>query len=92
MTGVLHPLFRRKRAYQALFADGGQGEARAVLADLKRFCMVPEAPVARSPDGAVDPLQSMRLVGRQEVFNRIRAMVAIDDRALFNLREEAGDE
>ncbi|WGM40814.1 hypothetical protein [Caulobacter sp. NIBR1757] len=89
---ILHPLLRRKRAYQGLFGDASGGEARAVLADLKRFCMVPEAPVARTADGAVDPLASMRLVGRQEVFNRIRAMVAIDDRALFNLKEEAIDE
>jgi hypothetical protein len=37
-------------------------------------------------------MASMRLIGRQEVFNRIRAMVAIDDRALFNLKEEAFDE
>lgn len=89
---ILHPLLRRKRAYQGLFGDGSRGEARAVLADLKRFCMAPEAPVARTADGAVDPLASMRLVGRQEVFNRIRAMVAIDDRALFNLKEEVVDE
>ena len=67
---LLHPLLRRKRAYQALFGDGSLGEARAVLADLKRFCMVPEAPVARSPDGAVDPLASMRLVGRHGRYRR----------------------
>jgi hypothetical protein len=84
----LHPLRRRKRAYQRLFGEALGGEARAVLTDLKRFCLVPEAPVARGADGAVDPLASMRLIGRQEVFNRIRAMIAIDDRALFNLKEE----
>lgn len=89
---LLHPLLQRKQAYQRLFGDGSHGEAKAVLADLKRFCAVPEAPVAKTPDGAVDPLQSMRLIGRQEVFNRIRAMVAIDDRALFNLKEELTDE
>ena len=89
---ILHPLLRRTRAYRALSGDASHGEARAVLADLKRFCLAPEAPVARTPDGAVDPLASMRLIGRQEVFNRIRAMVAIDDRALFNLKEEAIDD
>lgn len=89
---TLHPLLRRKRAYQALFGDGRSGEARTVLADLRRFCLVPEAPVARTPDGAVDPLASLRLIGRQEVFNRIRAMVAIDDRALFNLKEDDADD
>jgi len=89
---ILHPLLRRKRAYQALFGDGGSGEARAVLADLKRFCLVPEAPVARTAEGAVDPLATLRLIGRQEVFNRIRAMVAIDDRALFNLKGDDADD
>lgn len=89
---MIHPLLRRKRAYRRLFGDGDVGEARAVLADLKRFCRVPEAPVARTPEGQIDPLQTLRLVGRQEVFNRIRAMLAIDDRALFNLKEETNDE
>ena len=38
-------------------------------------------------------VNKMDLMGfDQEVFNRIRAMVAIDDRALFNLKEDDADD
>lgn len=85
-------LLTRKQAYQRLFAleDGRPvGDARAVLADLKRFSQSPDAPLARDGQGRIDPVASAVLVGRQEMFNRIMAMIQIDNRALFNLREDA---
>jgi hypothetical protein len=89
---ILTPQARRKKAYQGLFGDGSHGEGKAVLADLKRFAQLPDAPVVRDLNGATDPLASARLIGRQEVVNRILAFVHIDDRTLFNLREETDDE
>jgi hypothetical protein len=83
----------RKRAYQRLFVTvGGEpiGDTRAVLADLKRFARLGEAPLVVSPiTGAVDPVASAVRAGRQEVVQRILAMVHLSDRALFNLKEEA---
>ena len=86
-------LFQRKRAYQRLFATvNGEpvGDARAVLADLKRFARLGEAPLVVSPvSGAVDPVASAVRAGRQEVVQRVLAMIHLNDRAIFNLKEEA---
>ena len=86
-------LIDRKRAYQRLLACvNGEpaGDARAVLADLKRFARLGEAPLVVSPiTGAVDPVASAVRAGRQEVVQRVLAMVHLNDRALFNLKEEA---
>lgn len=89
---LLHPLQRRKRAYQVLFASPEMGDGKTVLADLKRFCRYPDAPVVKDANGATDALETGRLIGRQEVFNRIRAMIHLDERTLFNLKEETSDE
>jgi hypothetical protein len=88
-------LLRRKHAYVRLFrmqTDGPTGDVRTVLADLKRFARLPDAPIVRSVAGQVDPIASAVLAGRQEVVNRILAHVHIDERAYFNLREETDDD
>jgi len=86
---------RRKHAYERLFktADGAPaGDARVVLADLRRFARMPDAPVARSGvTGQTDVLATGVMIGRQEVVNRILAHLHIDERALFNLRDETDD-
>lgn len=86
-------LLNRKSAYRRLFAcvkGEPQGDARAVLADLKRFARITEAPVVANPvTGAVDPVASAVRAGRQEVVMRILGMLHVSDRALFNLKEEA---
>lgn len=86
---MIDALLNRKRAYQQVFAETAGGAERKVLADLKRFSNYPEAPIVRDLSGATDAFATGRMIGRQEVFNRIRAMVLIDDQALFNLKEEA---
>lgn len=78
-----------RKAYAKVFGDLTDPAVRAVLLDLKRLCQVPEAPVVRFSDGSVDAHNSMMLIGKQEVFNRIRSATAIDDRALFNLSAKA---
>jgi hypothetical protein len=89
---MIDRLLRRKRAYRRLFPtrDGAVvGDAATVMGDLARFCRITEPPLVRSPTtGVVDPVASAVLIGRQEVFNRIRAQLFIDERALFNLKEE----
>ena len=92
---ILPRLLRRKHAYQRLFrvqAGPPAGDVRAVLADLKSFARLPDAPIVRAVSGQVDPLASAVLAGRQEVVNRILAHVHIDERAYFNLREETEDD
>jgi hypothetical protein len=89
---MIERLFRRKRAYQRLFPfEGGRftGDAGVVLADLARFCRVNDPPIVRNPvTGAVDPIASAVLAGRQEAFNRIRAQVLMDQSTLFNLKDD----
>lgn len=87
---INHPLLNRKRAYQELFGSM-LGSARVVMTDLKRFCRFPDAPVVKDMNGHTDAFETGRMIGRQEVFNRIRAMVLIDDQALFNLKDEADE-
>jgi hypothetical protein len=93
----LHGLIfaRRKHAYERLFKliDGAPaGDARTVLADLRRFARLPDAPIARSSvTGQTDALATGVMIGRQEVVNRILAHLHIDERALFNLRDETDD-
>jgi hypothetical protein len=86
---------RRKHAYERLFrlTDGAAvGDARTVLADLKRFARLPDAPLARSAvGGQTDALATGVMIGRQEVVNRILAHLHIDERAFFNLRDETDD-
>lgn len=84
-------LLRRKGAYQRLFpVEKGQlvGDARVVMADLVAFCKPTDVPLARDETGATDALQTGIRMGRAEVFNRIRAMIHVDDRHLFNLKED----
>lgn len=94
---------RRKHAYERLFrlapgaigeaGDGAPtGDARTVLADLRRFARLPDAPIARSTlSGQTDALATGVMIGRQEVVNRILAHLHIDERAIFNLRDETDD-
>lgn len=89
---MIDRLFRRRRnAYARLFKleDGKPvGDARTVLADLKRFARLPDAPLVRSPGtGAADPLATGIMIGRQEVVNRILAHLHLTDAAYFNLKE-----
>lgn len=82
---------KRKAAYERLFPyENGQisGDAATVLADLKRFARLPDAPLAKTADGSTDPIQTGILIGRQEVVNRILAQTGIDSRTLLNLRED----
>ncbi len=86
---------RRRHAYQRIFRmlDGAPlGDAAIVLADLKRFARLPDAPVARSSlTGATDALATGVLIGRQEAVNRILAHLHVDERAFFNLRDDTDD-
>jgi hypothetical protein len=91
---MIDGLFRRRRnAYRRLFrteAGDPVGDARAVLADLKRFAHLPDAPV-RGANGQTDPILTGIMIGRQEAVNRILAHVHIDEAAFLNLRENTDD-
>lgn len=82
---------KRKAAYERLFPyENGtiSGDAATVLADLKRFARLPDAPLAKDLNGQSDLLQTGILMGRQEIVNRILAQTGIDSRTLLNLRED----
>lgn len=89
---MIDAVFRRRRnAYGRLFKlqDGRPvGDSRLVLADLKRFARLPDAPLVRaSGSGNADPLATGVMIGRQEVVNRILAHLHLSDAAFFNLKE-----
>jgi hypothetical protein len=92
MTSISYLFRRRKHAYERLFPHQDnvpQGDVRIVLADLKKFARLPDAPVARSSvTGQTDALATGVMIGRQEVVNRILAFINIDEQAFFNLRDE----
>jgi hypothetical protein len=88
---IVEMRLNRKRAYRRLFpVERGMvvGDARAILADLKKFARLPDAPIVRDGHGRVDPIASALLTGRQEVVNRILAMIHMDDRVMLNLHED----
>ncbi|MEZ5665899.1 MAG: hypothetical protein R3F55_00360 [Alphaproteobacteria bacterium] len=64
-------LKRRQALYRRVF-DGPDGEA--VLADLARFCRAFATTFVRG-----DPHASALGEGRREVFNRIAALIALDE-------------
>jgi hypothetical protein len=86
---------RRKHAYERLFRTDEHGaplgDTATVLADLKRFAGLPNAPIATGPVG-VDTIATGVRIGRQEVVNRILSYVHVDERAFFNLREDNTDD
>lgn len=84
----LNPFARRRQAYQQLFGDPTVGHGRTVLADLRRFSRLPDAPIVKDGYGRVDPVASAVLAGRQEVVNRILAQLHISESELFNLKED----
>lgn len=90
MSELAERLFRRRRnAYRRLFRieDGAPvGDGRTILADLKRFARLPDAPL-RGGNGATDPILTGVMIGRQEVVNRILAHLTLNEGAFFNLRE-----
>lgn len=85
-------LLNRKQAYRRAFGVDRlghvAGDGRVVLADLKKFARLPDAPVVRDGAGRIDPIASALLAGRQEVVNRILATIHLDERVMLNLQDE----
>lgn len=73
----------RRSHYRKIFKDES---GQAVLADLKRFCRGQSSPLMAS-NGQSDVMGTGVAIGRQEVFNRIIAMINISDEQLTNLKE-----
>lgn len=75
---ILDVLRLRGRHYRLLF-NMQKGEARAVLADLSRFCHMNET--AYNPDDR----KTYVLIGRQEVFLRIQHHLKLQPDELYAL-------
>lgn len=92
MHPVIRQLFAKRTAYQRVFAgdDGAlHGDARVVLADLKRFCYADRSTMKISPaTGASDPIAMAFAEGRREVFLRISQFINIDDVQFQKLVEQ----
>lgn len=85
---------RRRNAYRRLFRQAAGtpvGDAAVVLADLRRFARLPDAPLVRNGAGASDVLATGVMIGRQEAVNRILAHLNLDDAAVFKLRESSDE-
>lgn len=80
-------LQKTQNAYRRLFvlSDGEPlGDVATVLKDLGRFCKITEAAVVTSPvTGTVDPIATGVLLGRQEVYARIEAMLHMSRRQRY---------
>jgi len=70
---------RLQRAYRQVFlAPNGsipEGVQKTVLADLAKFCYAAKPPTKISASGNVDALATMQVIGRQEVWQRMQAMM-----------------
>lgn len=79
-------LLKRRSHYRAVFQTQS---GKQVLADLKNFAKANESPLMVSPvSRAVDPIATAVRIGRQEMYQRIVAQLLIDDRDLYNLKED----
>lgn len=85
----------RARAYKRLLTDA-QGKvspvAEPVLRDLARFCCATKPTIRMRPDGGgIDPIAMGVAEGRREVFNRIGAMLGLDQHQVQRLSETQDD-
>lgn len=96
MQKLLQKLRQRKYSYRRLFLteDGKLNpDGEKVIADLKRFCRANASTAQVSPiRGSIDPIAMALAEGRREVFLRVMAHLHIEDRVLFNLKEDENDE
>lgn len=66
-------------------------EARLVAAYLKRFCKARGPGVAYSPTtGQVDPVATVAMAARREVYDALVTLLNLDDYTDVNLRENEG--
>lgn len=74
---------RLRQAYEAVFLDkAGQPlpEAKRILADLQRLARIYEGPAVISPGSkSCDIHLTMLAAGRREVYDRVIAMLGLDD-------------
>lgn len=63
-------------------------DASVLAADLKRFCKVGGAGVAYSPvSGSVDPVATVAMAARREVWDRILNLLNLEPHEVVNLRD-----
>ena len=89
-------IFNRRLSYRAIFLDDvGQmkREAKAALADLKRFCHADNTSIFYSQkSGVVDPLAMAIAEGRREVWLRLQHYLTLDENTLLKLKEDNNDD
>jgi hypothetical protein len=91
MTTQAERIKQRKGAYERLFQGGQlQGDVKVVLEDLMRFAKINEPPLRIAKGtGASDPMATGVAMGRQEVVNRILAMIHLPlSRRFFNSEQD----
>jgi hypothetical protein len=83
-------IFRRRRAYRAVFQPGGilGPSAEIVISDLRGFCRATSTPAMVSPGTqTIDPIATGVAIGRLEVWHRIMQHVLVSDADLYKLIE-----
>lgn len=63
-----------------------------VLTELRRFCYGDKPTIKMSPDGRIDPYASISAAARQEVYQRIMALLNIGDQDLARMEQIAYQE
>ena len=96
LTRQISNILRRKQAYRRIFLDADGNLSRdgeAVLVDLRRFCRATASTAVVSPiSKTIDPIAMALAEGRREVFNRLVAHLYVEERAIFNLTDEASND
>jgi hypothetical protein len=88
-------LLTKKRAYCAALLDANGKPTRngeVILSDLARFCSAHRPCVRLDKTGAVDPIASALVAGRNEVWLRLMEQLHLDEKYLTNLREALPEE
>jgi len=65
------------------------GDGVLVLAELRRFCYGNKPTIKTGLDGKVDPFASVAAAARQEVYQRVTAMLNLDDSDLRDMERRA---
>lgn len=76
-----------KALKQCLCAPNGtlHDAGMLVMSDLAKFCNISTAPVRHDASGKIDPLATFIIVGRQEVYQRLQTLLALQDHETYGL-------
>lgn len=85
-------LWNLRTAFRGTFLDPAGNphpNGAAVLGELRRFCYGAKPTIKLGLDGKVDPYASIAAAARQEVYQRVLAMLNLDDTDIRDMERRA---